>query len=382
MRKYRSFESRSLVGGTRRASSASAAVRLIWLICLLPGVLRNVRCLRVGMAARRARFAVEGTLPRLLNRNSSRDFASAALAIALLGACALPAHASIATLTLSGVFNGTTTDPATGMGTPVITDTITGTGAPTLTANEPFTLTGVFDTSGPNLIAGLTPPFLAAGWVDYAPLSVTLTVGGKTFSVATYDPSIPGTGGPGLTVAIFGDTTVFSPPPRRAARSAISRQASFRTPSQTARASSATGRTCPRVTRSRSGHDDVSRLGFLWSRFWVRPMPRWKRWRSLPPTKRSTPERCCSDSARRGVFFANLRHLRLEQSDKLYDRSEQRPLSESDQHAEFLLGPADGPGAIDLGVDAHRVCRARHCGEVARRERRVSQPDRDGQRRR
>ncbi len=165
------------------------------------------------MAARRARFAVEGTLPRLLNRNSSRGFASAALVIALSGACALPAQAYIATLTLSGVFNGTTTDPATGMGTPVITDTITGTGAPTLIANEPFTLTGVFDTSGPNLIAGLTPPFLAKGWVDYAPLSVTLTVGGKTFSVATYDPSIPGTGGPGLTVAIFGDTTVFSPPP-------------------------------------------------------------------------------------------------------------------------------------------------------------------------
>jgi PEP-CTERM motif len=168
------------------------------------------------MAARRARFAVEGTLPRLLNRNSSRGFASAALVIALSGACALPAHATIAKLTLSGVFNGTTTDPTTGMGTPVITDTITngtGTGAPTLTANEPFTLTGVFDTSGPNLIAGLMPPFLAKGWVDYAPLSVTLTVGGKTFSVATYDPSISGTGGPGLTVAIFGDSTVFSPPP-------------------------------------------------------------------------------------------------------------------------------------------------------------------------
>jgi PEP-CTERM motif len=164
------------------------------------------------MAARRARFAVEGTLRRLLNRNSSRGFASAALVIALSGACAFPAHANIATLTLNGVFNGTTN----GMGTPVITETITngtGTGAPTLTANEPFTLTGVFDTSGPNLIAGLMPPFLAAGWVDYAPLSVTLTVGGKTFSVATYDPSIPTTGGPGLTVAIFGDNTVFSPPP-------------------------------------------------------------------------------------------------------------------------------------------------------------------------
>jgi hypothetical protein len=49
--------------------------------------------------------------------------------------------------------------------------------------------------------------------VDYAPSSVTLTVGGSTYSVATYNPSIHMTRGPGLTVAIFDDTTVFSPPP-------------------------------------------------------------------------------------------------------------------------------------------------------------------------
>ena len=158
-------------------------------------------------------------MPILLNRNSSRGFAAAALAVALSAAFAPPAHAALATLTLNGIFNGTTTYP---------TETITGPGAPTLTANDPFTLTGVFNTSSPNLIAGLPFP-VNYGWVDFAPLSVTLTVGGSTYSVATYDGSLP-FGGPGLTVAIFGDTTIFSPAPLR--RSVISQQASSKTPSQ------------------------------------------------------------------------------------------------------------------------------------------------------
>jgi hypothetical protein len=75
------------------------------------------------------------------------------------------------------------------------------------TPNEPFTLTGIFDSSGPNLIASL-PPFVSTGWVDYAPLSVTLTVGGTTYSVATYDGSMPN-GGPGFSVAIFDTTQIF-----------------------------------------------------------------------------------------------------------------------------------------------------------------------------
>ena len=142
----------------------------------------------------------------------SRGLAVAAVSVGLSAAFAPAAYAEKFQLTLSGVFNGTTDNPTTGMGTPVITDTITGPGAPTLTPNEPFTLTGVFDSSGPNLIAGLPPP-LNMGWVAFAPLSVTLTVGGSSYSVATYDGSIPVTGGPGLTVAIFGDTTVFAPAP-------------------------------------------------------------------------------------------------------------------------------------------------------------------------
>jgi hypothetical protein len=143
-----------------------------------------------------------------LNRNSSRDFASAALVIALSGACALPAHATEFELTLSGVFNGTGADPTTN---PTETLTPTGGGANLLTtANEPFTMKGIFDSSSPNLIAALPPP-LNGGWVDFAPLSVTLTVGGTTYSVATYDGSMAPTGGPGLTVAIFDPMTIFGP---------------------------------------------------------------------------------------------------------------------------------------------------------------------------
>jgi hypothetical protein len=137
-----------------------------------------------------------------------RGLAVATISVALSAVLALPAQAAEFELTLSGVFNGTGADPTTN---PTETITPTGGGANLLTtANEAFTLTGIFDSSSPNLIAGLPFP-VSAGWVDFAPLSVTLTVGGTTYNVATYDPSIPGTGGPGLTVAIFDTTTIFGP---------------------------------------------------------------------------------------------------------------------------------------------------------------------------
>jgi len=145
----------------------------------------------------------------------SRGLAAVAAVVGLSTALAPAAHAEKFRLTLSGVFNGTTDNPTTGMGNPVITETLNaGPGGANIltTPNERFTLTGVFDSSSPNLIAGLPVP-LNRGWVDYAPLSVTLTVGVSTYSVATYDGSIPVTGGPGLTVAIFGDTTIYSPAP-------------------------------------------------------------------------------------------------------------------------------------------------------------------------
>jgi hypothetical protein len=139
-----------------------------------------------------------------------RGLAVATISVGLSAVLALPAQAAKFELTLSGVFNGTGADPTTNP-----TETITPTGGSAnllTTANEAFTLTGIFDSSSLNLIAGLPFP-VNAGWVDFAPLSVTLTVSGTTYNVATYDPSIPMTGGPGLTVAIFDPTTIFSIPP-------------------------------------------------------------------------------------------------------------------------------------------------------------------------
>ena len=128
----------------------------------------------------------------------SRSLAVAAL---LTSSAALaPAALALDTFTIRGVFNGTTTDPTTGAGTPVITDTITGAGAPTLTDNEKFTLTGVFDPS--NVAFNLYPGFYA-----YSPLSVTLTIyptgmSSQSFTVQTYSQSHT----TGFTVAIFDST--------------------------------------------------------------------------------------------------------------------------------------------------------------------------------
>ena len=144
---------------------------------------------------------LEGTLPIIMNGNSSRGFVSAALAIALSSASAFPAQAD--TFTLHGVFNGTTTEPLTGAGTPVITDTLNAVpgGANILTANEPFTLTGIFDPS--NVVFHLPPG--PTGFSAYSPESVTLAVGGTTYSVETFSENATS----GFTVAIFDGT--FTP---------------------------------------------------------------------------------------------------------------------------------------------------------------------------
>ena len=111
-----------------------------------------------------------------------------------------PAAQALDTFTLHGVFNGTTTDPTTGTGTPVITDTVNAGpgGANILTANEPFTMTGVFDPS--NVVFNFFKGFNA-----YAPLSVTLAVGGVTYSVETYGQNST----TGFTVALFDKTSIF-----------------------------------------------------------------------------------------------------------------------------------------------------------------------------
>jgi hypothetical protein len=145
---------------------------------------------------------LEGTLPIIINGNSSRGFASAALAIALWAASAPPALATEFELTLSGVFNGTGADPTTN---PTETLTPTGGGANLLTTpNEPFTMTGIFNTATGTLLP--PPPFPSTGFVAYAPSSVTLTVGGTTYSVATYGDSVT----TGFSIAIFDKTQGFN----------------------------------------------------------------------------------------------------------------------------------------------------------------------------
>jgi hypothetical protein len=126
--------------------------------------------------------------------------ACAALALGMSAGFAPAAQAERFVFTLSGIFNGSST----------ITDTLNAgpMGTNVLTANDPFTMTGVFDTASGSL---LPPVFPFGGFVAYAALSVTLTVGGATYDLATYDSSTPG-GGPGFTVAIFDNTSIFGPP--------------------------------------------------------------------------------------------------------------------------------------------------------------------------
>jgi hypothetical protein len=81
-----------------------------------------------------------------------------------------------------------------------------GTGGPTLTANEPFMMTAVFDSSnvvfGPGINGGYP------GFYSYAPKWVTLSIGGQTYSIETYsqDPTT------GVTVSLFDKTSPFSGP--------------------------------------------------------------------------------------------------------------------------------------------------------------------------
>lgn len=70
-------------------------------------------------------------------------------------------------------------------------------------ATTPFTLRASFDSSSPNLVAGLPFP----GFAAYAPSSVTLTFGGTTYRVvgAAENPAA------GVSVALFDPGNVFIP---------------------------------------------------------------------------------------------------------------------------------------------------------------------------
>jgi PEP-CTERM motif len=127
-------------------------------------------------------YVLEGILP-ILSRKLLRGFAPAALAIGLSAALGTCAHSEEFRFTLSGVFNGT----------PTITDSLTaGAGPNLLTENDPFTLTATFDSSA---VAFGIPFFFNA----YVPQSVTLSVGGTDYSVATISQNAV----QGFTVAIF-----------------------------------------------------------------------------------------------------------------------------------------------------------------------------------
>jgi len=117
-----------------------------------------------------------------------RGLAVATISVGLSAALAHTAQAAEFELTLSGVFNGTGADPTTN---PTETLTPKGGGANLLTtANEPFTMKGIFNTATGTLLPPPSTGFPSTGFVAYAPSSVTLTVGGTTYSVETFGESV------------------------------------------------------------------------------------------------------------------------------------------------------------------------------------------------
>jgi hypothetical protein len=133
------------------------------------------------------------------NKVLSRGLAGAAISVALSAALVPGALADEWEFTLNGVFNGTTT------GVTPPTDTLNaGTGGANIltTPSEPFTLTALFNSS--NVVFNVFQGFNA-----YAPDSVTLNVGGTTYSVETYGQNSVS----GFTVALFDKTSIFGGTP-------------------------------------------------------------------------------------------------------------------------------------------------------------------------
>jgi hypothetical protein len=152
---------------------------------------------------RRKSFFILGRVDMLDRKTVCRGLAVAALSVGMSAPFAPAALATEFKLTLSGVFNGTTD----ASGNPVITETLKhGVGGANVltTANEAFTLTGIFDTSTGTLLPPPSTGFPSTGYVDYAARSVTLHVGGTNYSVSTSVTD-------GLTVAIFDQTQIFGP---------------------------------------------------------------------------------------------------------------------------------------------------------------------------
>jgi len=70
--------------------------------------------------------------------------------------------------------------------------------------NTPFTAIAIFSDTSTNLAALVGVP----GFVAYSPIMATITTGGQTYKVASYDENPTN----GITVAVFDNTTPFGPP--------------------------------------------------------------------------------------------------------------------------------------------------------------------------
>ena len=142
-----------------------------------------------------------------------RGLAVASISVGLSAALAPAAQATEFKLTLSGVFNGTGADPTTN---PTETLTPTGGGVNLLTtANEPFTLTGIFNSFDRHAVAAAFNR-ISIDWIRRLRPDVGDIIPSAEQHIASPPmmppmPRRPSWGGPGLTVAIFDTTQVFGP---------------------------------------------------------------------------------------------------------------------------------------------------------------------------
>lgn len=118
----------------------------------------------------------------------SRIRASAAFLFAAAAAAA-PVSAQSFRMTVQGILDSRST--------------ITGVGATPLGSATPFTLTALFNTSTPNLVA----PIGVSGFVSYTPSLLELSISGRTYAIQPYTLANP----TGLAVAIFDRSTPFNP---------------------------------------------------------------------------------------------------------------------------------------------------------------------------
>ena len=121
------------------------------------------------------------------------------LSVPLLGLClsataiaTAPASAQTFRLTMNGLLDDRSS--------------ISGATVTPLANASPFTLTAIFNSSSPNLVAPIGIP----GFVSYTPSSIQLDIAGQSYSVLPFSFATP----TGLSVSIFDATTPFGPPGR------------------------------------------------------------------------------------------------------------------------------------------------------------------------